>query len=154
MHIHFETLADLCTGVASAESSLDVVWLLNRQLLFMPPVLHPTVVVWGPTCPGRFRDPDCFGYPCVQSLVAGCIFDDYCICPLQAWIAELRIGVRQRVQDPRQLSRDCCIFACCVLVGIASDRWLIRPSSQNVLLCLLLSLFRMALCSCTCSLTD
>ncbi|CAE7465922.1 unnamed protein product, partial [Symbiodinium necroappetens] len=60
LHLHFDTLADLCHGLACAERSLDIVWLRNR-----------------------FREPDCFGYPCVQ------------------------LGVRQRVQDPRHMSREC-----------------------------------------------
>jgi len=60
LHLYFDTLADLCHGLACAERSLDILWLRNR-----------------------FREPDCFGYPCVQ------------------------LGVRQRVQDPRHLSREC-----------------------------------------------
>eukprot|EP00439_Symbiodinium_sp_Y106_P064222 s1923_g10.t1 len=60
LHLYFDTLADLCHGLACAERSLDILWLRNR-----------------------FREPDCFGYPCMQ------------------------LGVRQRVQDPRHLSREC-----------------------------------------------
>ncbi|CAE7173656.1 unnamed protein product [Symbiodinium pilosum] len=63
LHVHFETLADLCTGLARAERSLDIVWLRNR-----------------------FRDPDCFGYPCVQSLATLCweygsVFKIHDTCP-------------------------------------------------------------------------
>lgn len=60
LHVHFKSLSDLCNAWEILETSLDVIWVNNR-----------------------FREPDAFGYPCVQ------------------------MGVRQQVQDPRYCSKEC-----------------------------------------------
>ena len=34
LHLYFDTLADLCHGLACAERSLDILWLRNRRLVW------------------------------------------------------------------------------------------------------------------------